>query len=167
MIDLPLNYAKVLYDMNIDPENLSTARSLLTGSPELVEALVNPLVRRSEKRAVIEKLFPKPLWNFVKVMSDNGDIGCASEMFEEYDNIVREKENTVEAVFTYVTKPDEAQIKSLKAKIAKDWGKKSVKLRLQEDPAIIGGFILTVGEQVYDQSVRTSMAKMKRHFAER
>ena len=48
MIDLPLNYARVLYDMNIDPENLSTARSLLTESPELVEALVNPLVRRSE-----------------------------------------------------------------------------------------------------------------------
>ena len=30
MIDLPLNYARVLYDMNIDPENLNTARSLLT-----------------------------------------------------------------------------------------------------------------------------------------
>ena len=100
-------------------------------------------------------------------MSDNGDVGCASEMFDAYDGIVREKENTVEAVFTYVTKPDDAQIESLKAKIARDWGKKSVKLRLQEDPAIIGGFILTVGEQVYDQSIRTSMAKMKRHFAER
>ena len=59
MIDLPLNYARVLYDMNIDPENLSTARSLLTESPELVEALVNPLVRRSEKRNIIEKLFPE------------------------------------------------------------------------------------------------------------
>ena len=167
MIDLPLNYARVLYDMNIDPETLSTARSLLTESPELVEALVNPLVRRSEKRNIIEKLFPESLWNFLKVMSDNGDVGCASEMFDAYDGIVREKENTVEAVFTYVTKPDDAQIESLKAKIARDWGKKSVKLRLQEDPAIIGGFILTVGEQVYDQSIRTSMAKMKRHFAER
>ena len=37
----------------------------------------------------------------------------------------------------------------------------------QEDPSIIGGFVLSVGEQVYDQSLRTSMAKMKRHFAER
>lgn len=32
MIDLPLNYARVLYDMNIDPENLNKARSLLTES---------------------------------------------------------------------------------------------------------------------------------------
>ena len=167
MIDLPLNYARVLYDMNIDPENLSTARSLLTESPELADALINPLIRKSEKRNVIEKLFPKSVWSFVKVMSDNDDIACSSEMFEAYDHLVREKENTIEAVFTYVTKPDDAQIESLKSKIAKDYGKEKVELRLEEDPSIIGGFILTVGEEVFDQSIRTSMAKMKRHFAER
>ena len=63
MIDLPLNYARVLYDMNIDPENLNKARSLLTESPELMEALVNPLIRKSEKRNVIEKIFPESLWS--------------------------------------------------------------------------------------------------------
>ena len=58
MIDLPLNYARVLYDMNIDPENLNKARSLLTESPELMEALVNPLIRKSEKRMSSKKYFP-------------------------------------------------------------------------------------------------------------
>ena len=106
MIDLPLNYARVLYDMNIDPENLNKARSLLTESPELMEALVNPLIRKSEKRNVIEKIFPESLWSFVKVMSDNDDTACAPQMFEAYDSIVRERENTIEAVFTYVTKPE-------------------------------------------------------------
>ena len=135
--------------------------------PELADALINPLIRKSEKRDVIEKLFPQSVWSFVKVMSDNDDIACSSEMFEAYDQLVREKENTIKAVFTYVTKPDDAQIKSLKSKIAKDYGKEKVELRLEEDPSIIGGFILTVGEEVFDQSIRTSMAKMKRHFAER
>lgn len=167
MIDLPLNYARVLYDMDIDSENLNKTRSLLTESPELAEALVNPLVLKSEKRRVIEKLFPKPVWGFIKVMSDNDDIVYAGEMFEAYDGLVREKEKTVDAVFTYVTKPDKAQIEGLKAKIAKDYGGKKVNLRLEQDESLIGGFILTVGERVYDNSIRTSMAKMKRHFAER
>ena len=131
------------------------------------EALANPFVSRPNKHSVIEKLFPEAVWNFVKVMSDNDDTACAPQMFEAYDSIVRERENTIEAVFTYVTKPDDAQVESLKAKIAADWGKAKVELRLQEDPSIIGGFVLSVGEQVYDQSLRTSMAKMKRHFAER
>ena len=101
------------------------------------------------------------------MMSDNDDVACAPEMFEAYDSLVRQSENAIEAVFTYVTKPDDAQIEGLKAKIAKDYGKERVELRLEHDPSIIGGFVLTVGEEVYDQSIRTSMAKMKRHFAER
>lgn len=167
MIDLPFNYARVLYDGNIASEDLETTRGLLTGELELTDALENPLIRKSEKQRVIDRLFPESVRSFVKVMSDNDDIACAQEMFEAYDELVRRRENTIEAVFTYVTEPDDAQIEGLKAKIAKDYGKKHVDLRLEYDPSIIGGFILSVGENVYDQSIRTSMARMKRHFAER
>ena len=160
MMDLPFNYARVLYDEKISSKDLKKMRELLTGAPELSDALDNPLIRRSEKRSVIEKLFPKSVQSFVKVMSDNGDIACAPEMFEAYDELVRKQENTIEAVFTYVTEPDDAQID-------RDYGKDRVDLKLECDPSIIGGFILTVGEKVYDQSIRTSMARMKRHFAER
>lgn len=79
---------------------------------------------------MIEKLFPKSVQSFVKVMSDNGDIACAPEMFEAYDELVRKQENTIEAVFTYVTEPDDAQIEGLKAKIARDYGKDRVDLKL-------------------------------------
>lgn len=167
MIDLPVNYAKVLFEMDIKPEQIKESRNLLTKSEELRQALTNPLVRKSEKRSVIEKLFPKSVWSFVKVMSDNGDIDCADEMFEAYDRLVYEKENTVHAVLTYVTKPDDAQIKRLKKKIAKDHNKGNVVLQLVEDPSLIGGFVLTIGDSVLDQSVKTSMKKLKRHFTER
>lgn len=33
MIDLPFNYARVLYDGNIASEDLETTRGLLTGEP--------------------------------------------------------------------------------------------------------------------------------------
>ncbi len=167
MMDLPLNYARVLYDMNIEPEDLTVARDLLTGSPELMEALESPLVRRDEKERVIDRLFPESVRSFVKVMTGSGAVGCAAAMFDAFDDIVRRKNETVKAVFTYVTEPDQRQIEGLKAKIARDHGKKNVELILEKDPSILGGFILTVGETVYDQSVRTSIAKMKRHFAER
>lgn len=167
MMDLPLNYARVLYDMNIEPEDLTVARDLLTGSPELMEALESPLVRRDEKKRVIDRLFPESMRSFVKVMTESGAIGCAGAMFDAFDDVVRSRNETVKAVFTYMTEPDQRQIEGLKAKIARDHGKKNVELILEHDPSILGGFILTVGETVYDQSVRTSIAKMKRHFAER
>lgn len=167
MIDLPVNYARVLFDMNIESEQTEQMRVLLTESKELREALLNPLVRKAEKRSVIDKLFPESVRSFVKVMSDNDDIECIDEMFEAYDAMIREREDTVKAVFTYVTKPDDAQIEQLKKKIAKDHNKKNVVLQLVHDPSIIGGFVLAVGDSVLDQSVKTSMTRLQRHFAER
>ena len=167
MIDLPVNYARVLFDMNLDTEPVEEMRALLTESAELKDALCNPLFRKAEKRRVIDRLFPESTRSFVKVMCDNDDIGCTDEMFDAYDAMVREREETVKAVFTYVTEPDEAQVERLKKKIAKDYNKKNVELELVQDPSLIGGFVLTVEDSVLDQSVKTSMTRLKRHFTER
>jgi F-type H+-transporting ATPase subunit delta len=167
MIDLPVNYAKVLFDMNIESEQIEEMRELLTESAELRDVLINPLFKKAEKRNVIDKLFPQSVRSFVKVMSDNDDIECADEMLDAYDAMIREKEETVKATFAYVTEPDDAQIEQLKKKIAKDYNKKNVVLQLVHDPSLIGGFVLTVEDSVLDQSVKTSMTKLKRHFTER
>ncbi|MGN1349505.1 MAG: ATP synthase F1 subunit delta [Anaerovoracaceae bacterium] len=167
MIDLPVNYARVLFDMNLDPGQVEEMRALLTESAELEDALCNPLFRKAEKRRVIDRLFPESTRSFVKVMCDNDDIGCSGEMFDAYDAMVRERDETVKAVFTYVTEPDEAQVERLKKKIAKDYNKKNVELELVHDPSLIGGFVLTVEDSVLDQSVKTSMTRLKRHFTER
>ena len=167
MTGLPENYARVLFDMNIESGDIEEAREILTGSGVLMDAMTNPLVRKQEKRNVIEKLLPESVRSFVKVMSDNDDMGCVNEMFRAYDELVRAREDTILATFTYVTRPDDAQIESLKNKIAKEYNRKHVKLKLVEDPSIIGGFILTIGDSVVDQSVRTSMNKLRRHFSER
>lgn len=167
MNDLPANYAKVLFDVQIDPQQLQKTRELLTQSKELRQALENPLVRKGEKHRVIEKLFPQSIWNFLKVMSDNGDIACIEPMFEAYDVLVYKAQNAISAVFTYVTKPSDEQVRKLKEMICVRYHKKYVDLKLEEDPALIGGFILSVGDSVLDKSFRTSMAKMKRHFTTR
>ncbi|MBR5225628.1 MAG: F0F1 ATP synthase subunit delta, partial [Clostridia bacterium] len=36
---------------------------------------------------------------------------------------------------------------------------------MQEDPSLIGGFILAAGEYVIDRSVRTSVERLEKHFA--
>lgn len=160
------NYAKVLMDMNIAPEKVDDMRALLTN--EMVyEALANPFVSRPNKHSVIEKLFPEAVWNFVKVMSDNGDIVLAEDMFQTYDQLALDAKNVARATFTYVTKPDDAQVEKLKKLICRQYGKDGVELTLQEDPSLVGGFILAVGDNVLDKSIRTAILKMQRHFAVR
>ena len=107
------NYAKVLMDMNIAGEDIDSMRALLNDEA-LYGALANPFVERQAKHSVIEKLFPAAVVNFVKVMSDNGDITLAGDMIEAYDQLVLDRGNVVRATFTYVTKPDDAQVEKLK-----------------------------------------------------
>ena len=160
------NYAKVLIDMNIAADDLDTMRALLEDEA-VFEALGNPFVNRSNKHGVIEKLFPAAVCNFVKVMSDNGDIALAGDMFQTYDAMVQDQKNMVRATFTYVTKPDDAQVEKLKKLICKKYSKDDVELTLVEDSSLVGGFILTVGDSVLDKSLKTSILKMQRHFAVR
>ncbi len=167
MTGIPDNYARVLFDMNLDSGDIETTRKLLTESDELAEALVSPVISRREKRNVIDSLFPDSTKNFVKVMCENGDIGCARSMFESHRELERRRDNAISAVFTYVTKPDDTQVEKLKKKIARDYNKENVELTLVEDPSLIGGFVLTVGDFVLDQSVKTSIQRLKRHIGER
>ena len=160
------NYAKVLMDMDIAGEDVAAMRALLEDQ-RVSEALENPFVDRAGKHRVIEQLFPAAVHNFVKVMSDNGDAALASEMFQAYDRLLLERDNKVQATFTYVTKPDPAQVEKLKQYICRQYGKDGVELTLREDPSLVGGFVLSVGDSVLDKSLRTAILRMQRHFAVR
>ena len=160
------NYAKVLIDMDIAAEEIETMRALLADK-DLFEALGNPFVGQSRKHRVIEQMFPQSVCNLDKVMSDNGDIIHADDMMKAYDALVLERKNVVRATFTYVTKPDDAQVEKLKALICRKYGKDGVELTLEEDASLVGGFVLAVGDSVLDKSIRTAIHKMQRHFAVR
>ena len=160
------NYAKVLFDAKVPGKDVAESRRLMAAS-ELTQALENPFVSKRSKRAVIDALFPVTTRNFFKVMCDNGDLSAVGEMFEVYDKMVRRESNTVRAVFTYVTRPDEAQIEKLKQVVCKQYHASAVELRLEENDSLIGGFLLTVEDFVLDKSLRTAIGKMSRHFAVR
>jgi F-type H+-transporting ATPase subunit delta len=160
------NYARVLLDMRAAEEDVEDMRALLEDK-ELFEALDNPFISRRSKHHIVDRLFPREVRSFVKVMSDNGDVALAEDMFQAYDRLVLEGRNMVRATFTYVTKPDDAQVEKLKGLICTRYGKDGVVLTLQEDKSLLGGFILTVGDSVLDKSLKTAIAKMQRHFAVR
>lgn len=160
------NYAAVLSSMNVAPETVAQARELFA-APELKDALENPFVSKAAKRRVIDQLFPEAIKNFVKVMSDNGDIAFAGDIFDAYDALLRKRANACRAVFTYMTQPDDEQIEKLKTVICRQYHKSSVELAMKEDSSIIGGFILAVDDYVLDKSLRTAMLRMQRHFAAR
>ncbi|MBS7008281.1 ATP synthase F1 subunit delta [Anaerostipes sp.] len=161
------SYAKVLFDLTIPEEYISETKRLCRECPELVAALASPVVSRKEKHAVIDKVIPEPVRSFFKVVSDNSEADSIFDIFESYDELVLGKKEVASAVFSYVTKPDEERLLDIKKMICQKYNKTGVDLRLVEDPSLIGGFVLTVGDDVYDRSVKASIAKLQNSLVRR
>ena len=76
------NYGQVLYELKVPKEIVEEAEVLFREVPQLKEALVSPVVKKSEKNRVIDRVFPAELRNFLKVLCGHQDMGEVEDVFE-------------------------------------------------------------------------------------
>lgn len=164
MIQLDANYGKVLFQLEPSTESVEGMRELLLNHKELLEALDNPSIKGKEKHAVIDQLFDPEIRNFVKVLCDHGYISHIREILMSYDDLVLESKHTIRATLSFVIKPSEVQLTSIKNMICKKYNKEDVFLELKEDTTLIGGFVLKVGDVEYDKSVRGKLLDMQKRL---
>jgi F-type H+-transporting ATPase subunit delta len=160
MTQSAVNYAKVLYELKISEECISNTKMLIENSKELVQALSNPAVKKKEKHAVIDTIFDSEMRNFLKVLCDNHGFSMILHIFDEYKTLLLHSKNILKATITYVTKPDEEQIRKIEEFICKKYNKAGVLLELKEDPSILGGFVLTVGSTEFDTSMEGALTSL-------
>lgn len=157
MIRQAENYAKVLFELKISEESIHHAKTILASSRELTEALKNPEVKKLEKHKIIDAIFPAETTGFLKVLCDHGSFGMIGQIFDAFDALILKDRKSLKAVFYYVTKPEENQLERIRTMLCNKYQVKEVLLELKEDPSLIGGFILTVGNTVYDKSIRGAL----------
>ncbi len=152
-----LSYASVLIQLPNAAENVAAAREIFAAYPDLIGVFENPIITLAEKNRVIQKLFPAEIRAFFQVVCQNGRMGEIDDIFAEYDAMIREEKNCAAAILEYVTRPDDRQLASFRRVVQKKTGKSDVHLELKQNPALIGGFILRIGDDTYDRSVRASV----------
>lgn len=160
MTKLAMNYAKALFDLNISVECVRNTKDIIVENRELLDALSNPTIKKSEKHAVIDTVFVKEIRNFLKVLCDNNCMVLISQIFDIYEGIVLDGENIIKAKLFFVTKPDDYQLEKLKEFVCNKYNKTSVLLELKEDPSLLGGFVLSVGDTLYDKSIKGTLSSL-------
>ena len=145
---ISMTYGQVLFELGIKKESLQKAQDMLHENEELLSALENPTITKKEKENVVEKLFSDDIKSFLKVVCDNDDIACFDEAVEYYDELKRKTDKIIKAEFDYVTMPKDEQADK-------------VELTLKEEKDLIGGFVLKVGDHVYDNSLSGKMRKLQ------
>ncbi|MFT4007720.1 MAG: ATP synthase F1 subunit delta [Lacrimispora sp.] len=167
MMQAAINYGQVLYELSIPETVIEEAALALKTVPELKRALNSPVVAKSSKHRVIDRVFPAEIRSFIKVLVDRRDIGLADEIFEAWRSRVCEQNGILEASMYYVTQPEEEQLREIKQTLMKKYRKNDIRLRLIEDPGLIGGFIIRVGDVETDWSLKGRLKQLEQKIMRR
>lgn len=163
MTQLSKNYGRVLYELGISKEAIEESRTL-AGSRELMEALGSPVVSKKAKHNIVDRIFPKEMHNFVKLLSDYGSVSYIEEIFDAYDAYVNERNGIITASLVCVTPPSQEQKERIEQFLMGEYGKSKVKLDISTDESLIGGFILKTEDNEYDWSLKGRISQLTGHL---
>ena len=161
-----LNYASDLRKTDIPKEMLTQVKEILEAVPQVRVDFENPAVAVEKKHLVIERVFPKEIRNFMKILCDNNDFALFDEIVTAYDELDKEPESgEKKAELTYVTAPDEEQLAGIRKFLNKEFGSEDMELEMREDKSLKSGFILRVGTKEYDWSEQGRIDQLKNKMA--
>lgn len=167
MIQISINYAKALYQLGIPKEDIAYSKALFEATDALYQNLASPIVSVQEKAAVIDRLFPKTMRSFFKVLCRNGSVPYIYQIFEAYKCYADEQENILSAKLFYVQMPQEAQIKRLMEYLIKRFHTQGVEFEYIHAPELIAGFVIEAAGIRIDESVQGKLKRMKQRLVKR
>jgi F-type H+-transporting ATPase subunit delta len=170
-------YAKSLIDLAAEQNVVEVVKGdmdfflkTLKENPQLTAVLGNPIISLSKKTAVLDAVFAGKVnrmsIGFINLMISKGRGEVIKSTAGEFINLYNTKQNIVKAYVTSATPLSEANKQQLIAEVQAATGS-SVILHAKVDPALIGGFVLTVGDRQVDTSLAHDLKKLKKEFSQR
>ncbi|HIK45218.1 MAG TPA: F0F1 ATP synthase subunit delta [Leptolyngbyaceae cyanobacterium M65_K2018_010] len=141
----------------------------LNGSEELTQFLANPLIAPEAKQGVLRQIAEgrvNPyLLNILLLLVDRNRIMFLDGVLEQYQDLLRELNQTVLANVTTAVELSEDQAALIKQRVARLTGARNVDLSVEVDPSLLGGLIVKVGSQVIDASLRGQLRRIGMQLA--
>jgi F-type H+-transporting ATPase subunit delta len=171
-VTIARNYAEALYSLASDANaldqygDLIDATAAATSTPSIEAVLMSPRVPKERKVAIMTtalKSAPRPFALFLAAMIKRGRQMLIGRVADEFRAMVDTKLGRVRAGITTARPLDEATrddlVRRLTAAIGKD-----VIAGFAVEPAILGGTVVRIGDQIYDGSVRKRLGRLKRQL---
>src|SRR3954468_16255781 len=148
-------YARALFGIGIDAGNfealgheIDELSSLLAGSPELRNALENPVFRPEEKRAVLEQILPRvtptaEVRRFVLLLLERRRLVMLPAIARAYRDLADAHAGRVRAKVTSAQPLSPAALEGVRRALGQRTGKQVI-VEAEVDPELIGGIVARV-----------------------
>jgi len=168
-------YAKALFGLAIEQDRvepwsdaLLALQSAVDRSPDLAEVLSNPVYSKDQRREVVKRLasamkLDAAPTSLLFLLADRNRLGHLDGVVRSFRELADEKLGRMRAHVTTAVALEASAEKALAEKLARATRTKIIVERAV-DPAILGGVVARVGSLVYDGSVRTQLAALRREL---
>ena len=136
----------------------------LESNPNLQEVIMHPLIPSSRKKEIVASVFADNVQDvtldFLYLVIDKRRETILPDVEVEYVALANDYRNvaTVQVTTAIALSPDEISL--LRAKLESFLGKQ-VEIQLSEDPQLIGGLVVQIGDTVIDGSVRGYLTSLR------
>ena len=140
------------------------ALAAVAGNAQLLQFAGNPKVGDQQVYDLVVEVakvqLPAHGANFLRTVIDNGRLQAMPEVAQQYRAMMNAQGGSSDAV-VYSAFPIAAQaLGEVAQALEKRFGRK-LNLTVQEDPSLIGGIRVVVGDEVLDTSVKARLEQMK------
>ncbi|MFC0603381.1 ATP synthase F1 subunit delta [Winogradskyella pulchriflava] len=149
--------------VNNDMKSISNA---IAQSEDLYQMLQSPVVRSSDKKAVLTSVFKNAnvaTTNLIDTLISNKRLALLNDVAASYTQLYDHMRGTQVATVTTAV-PLTADLKTKVLAKVKELTGKEAEVENIIDESILGGFILRVGDIQYNASISNKLDKLKRVF---
>lgn len=168
-------YAKSLIDLAQEQGKLETilgdiqAFKAANENRDMYMMLKSPIINTTKKRNIIKAIFGESFdemtMGFTDIVLTKGREEFLPEICEEFINQYRGMKNITSATVTSAAPLKEDTLEKIKNKIRSEMGQGgSVEIETKVDASLLGGFVIEVGDSLYDASVATRLKKLRKEF---
>jgi len=170
---ITVRYAKALF-LQAEEEGkteavLQDARNIMRlfdENPELKKAILHPAIKGSQKREVIDQVFHDQvtpvMFQFLHLLLKNKREFYINDIFRNFRDQFNESRGIKWVELTTALKIEDREKDSIKKLIRESFGAQKVDFEEKLDPEIVGGFIVQIGDQLLDASVRRQLEMIRK-----
>ena len=169
-------YAKSLLDLAIEQNKLDTVLADVQGfakaseNRDLYLMLKSPIVNTEKKLDVLKAIFDGKLdkltMSFITLITKKGREIYLPEIATAFIEQYRDHKGISGVIITTAQALTDAELAKIKAKlVASDVTKTTLEIETKIDPSIIGGFVIEIGDNLYDASVAHKLDEIKKQFS--
>jgi F-type H+-transporting ATPase subunit delta len=138
--------------------------------PSARTIFASPAVPTSQKRAALDRLLPNAhpmVRNYLHILADRERLREVPGIAEALRELINQRRGIITAEITTAIPLDAGMERLVAQRLAAYLNRDpdKVTLRGRVDPAIIGGVVARVGDQLIDDSVRGRLARLRRTLA--